>query len=162
MPFMSGGSTRAALIALGGLVVAGCGGDDDSLYTDAGTYNCAAETRDEEFVAGMEKTGTNGVTFTLVSSTPAPPSRGDNVWVIDLDEAGTPTVDATMAVTPFMPDHRHGTPIIPVVTPDTGTPGRYDVEPVNLWMPGLWEITVDATPQGGVKDTVVFRFCITG
>lgn len=138
-----------------------CGGEDDDLYTDAGTYNCAAETRAEAFLAGMTKTGAGGVEVTLTSAAPAPPARGDNTWSLSIQYQGAPAADAAVTVTPFMPDHRHGSPITPVVTP-SATAGDYDVTPVNLWMPGLWEITVGATPTGGTQDSVVFRFCITG
>jgi hypothetical protein len=33
-----------------------------------------------------------------------------------------------------------------------------------MWMPGLWETTIEATPAGGTAPTdtdfVVFRFCL--
>jgi hypothetical protein len=133
-----------------------CGGDDD-----AAEFNCETETRDEAFTAGMEKTGTGGRRFVLESSSPAPPARDDNTWEITIEQAGAPYVGA-VEVTPFMPDHRHGTPIEAVVTPVESTPGRYRATPVNLWMPGLWEITVEAQPTETERDSVVFRFCITG
>jgi hypothetical protein len=139
----------------------GCG--DDGAQPDAG-YNCELETRDDEYTAGMEKTGAGGMTFRLVSSDPAPPSRYDNTWVIEiLDDTGAPLDGATVEVTPFMPDHGHGTGIAAVVTEDPDVDGRYLVEPVNLFMPGLWEITIEATPAGGTaadRDEAVFSFCI--
>lgn len=133
------------------------GGDDGTA-----TYNCEAETRDEQFLAGMQKVGAGGVTVTLTSATPAPPGRDDNAWTIDVTMGGQPVVGATVKVKPFMPDHQHGTSVQVVVTPDGATPGRYTLSPINLWMPGLWEITIDVTPAGGTRDSVVFRFCITG
>jgi hypothetical protein len=135
--------------------------DDASMYTDAGTYNCMVEDRDDTFWAGMTKSGAGGVEVTLVSSTPAPPIRGDNSWTLAIRRDGEPVVGAAVEITPFMPDHRHGTPISPVVTPGDSA-GQYQAAPVNLWMPGLWEITVATTPSGGAEDSVVFRFCITG
>lgn len=137
---------------------AACAGDDGDHGT---TYNCEAEDRDEVFTAGMQKTGAGGMTFTLVSSTPAPPGRDDNTWIIDVATGGAPFA-GPVVVTPFMPDHNHGTPIEAVVTPVAGTPGRYEAAPVNLWMPGLWEITVEAQPTATTRDSAVFRFCITG
>ena len=38
-------------------------------------------------------------------------------------------------------------------------PGQYELAPVNLWMPGLWETTISASSATGT-DSVVFRFCI--
>ena len=138
-----------------------CG--DDAALPDAG-YNCEIEERDDEYVAGMEKVGAEGMTFRLVSSDPAPPSRYDNTWVIEIEDAtGAPLDDADVEVVPFMPDHGHGTGIPAVITPDPDVDGRYDVVPVNLFMPGLWEVTIRATPAGGTaadRDSAVFTFCI--
>lgn len=131
---------------------------------DAG-FDCEVEQRDDVFVAGMEKTGTTGMTFRLVSSDPAPPARNDNAWVIEIeDAAGAPLEAADVEVTPFMPDHGHGTGIPAIVTPSSDVAGRYDVDPVNLFMPALWDITIRATPAGGTaadRDQGVYRFCIS-
>ena len=157
-------SLRAlALVAGAGLNLAGpaCGNNDHAV-ADA-VANCVNDPRGEAFVVGLTKTGKdNRLTFALREATPAPPSRGDNVWLVDISQGGTPLVGATVAVKPFMPDHRHGSAIDTVVTPDTTVPGRYQLAPVNLWMPGIWEITVTATPAGGTKDLAIFSFCISG
>jgi hypothetical protein len=128
--------------------------------TPDAAYDCATETRADTFSAGMMKVGSQGqLTFKLMSSTPAPPSRGDNTWQIDVvDAQGQPVAGAAVTVTPFMPDHNHGTQIKAVVTEPT--PGHYSAAPVNLWMPGLWQVTVKATPAGGAADAAVFSFCI--
>ncbi|MEZ4368442.1 MAG: FixH family protein [Kofleriaceae bacterium] len=147
-----------SLLGILALGVAACGGGDAD-DPDAG-YNCDNDPRDEAFVAGLEKVGAGGTTFRLVSSDPAPPARGDNAWVLEVETGGAPMAGATVDVTPFMPDHQHGSPVAVEVTP-TGTDGRYDAAPLNFWMPGLWEITVEAAPAGGgATDDVVFRFCI--
>ena len=131
---------------------------------DDGTYNCATETRADTFVVGLEKPGEAGkLDFKLLEATPAPPARGDNTWKVQVNSmaagvAGNPVGGATMTVTPFMPDHAHGTPIQVIVTPMTTT-GDYQLSPVNMWMPGLWETTMQVQ-AGGVSDTVVYRFCI--
>ena len=149
----------AAVLALALAPVVACGGDDAD---GSATYNCEAETRDEQFLAGMQKLGAGGTMVSLTSALPAPPGRDDNTWEIDVSREGAPLSGATIKVTPFMPDHRHGTAVPVVVTPDPDVPGRYELSPINLWMPGLWEITVAITPAGGTRDSVVFRFCITG
>ncbi len=146
------------LVSIAGLAALGaCAGDDGG----STVINCEVEDRDEAFLAGMQKVGAGGTTFTLTSSTPAPPGRDDNTWVVDIATGAGP-FDGAVEVTPFMPDHRHGTPIVAIVAPVAGTPGRYSAAPINLWMPGLWEITVAATATGGSADAVVFRFCIPG
>jgi hypothetical protein len=142
------------------LLVASACGDHSGSHADAG-YDCTIEDRDDTYVAGLEKAGEVGtLTFRLLSATPAPPARGDNSWMVEIVDGGGPVSGATVDVTPFMPDHRHGTPIDAVVT-DQGS-GQYQVTPVNLWMPGLWETTIEATPSGGALDRVVYRFCIPG
>ncbi|RMH38624.1 MAG: hypothetical protein D6689_19025 [Deltaproteobacteria bacterium] len=142
------------------VVVAACGGDDGDHHGGAdGAVDCAQETRADAFAPGMVKMGDNGTAVRLVEADPAPPARFDNAWVLAVEDAsGAPRDDAQVAVTPWMPDHGHGTPIEAVVTP-RGSDGLYDVAPINLWMPGLWEIRIDATVDG-VDDRVVFAFCI--
>jgi hypothetical protein len=138
--------------------LAACGHDDPG---DGTSYNCAQETRDEEFVMGLTKAGAESrLEFKLVSSDPAPPSRGDNRWIVQLSTMAapvTPVSGASMTVTPFMPDHQHGSGETVIVKPMTEA-GQYELDPVNLWMPGLWEITMRVT--GATEDRVVFRFCL--
>lgn len=141
-------------------VVLGLGACDDEDHNGE-SYNCAAETRDDEFVVGLSKPGESGrLEFKLMSSDPAPPSRGDNTWVLQLTTMAapaTPVTGAPMSVTPFMPDHEHGSGKTVTVTPTT-EPGQYKLVPVNLWMPGLWEVTVQVS--GADSDRAVFRFCL--
>ena len=151
-------STITALTALA--AVAACGGKTTTNDLPDAGYDCTVETRADMFSAGMMKVGSQGkLTFKLMSSTPAPPSRGDNTWQVDIvDGGGAAVTGAAVVVTPFMPDHNHGTGIKAVVTEPSA--GHYQVTPVNLWMPGLWQVTVRATPSGGTADAAVFSFCI--
>ena len=59
-----------------------------------------------------------------------------------------------------MPDHGHGASKEAIVTP-SGTDGMYDVDPVNLWMPGFWEVRFNVM-AAGASDRIVFAFCIEG
>jgi hypothetical protein len=141
-----------------------CGADDGSMGDDDETVNCATETRDDTFVVGIEKVGEQGkLNFKILSADPAPPARNDNAWVVQINAMtsgviGAPVTDATMSVTPFMPDHQHGAGKTVIITnlPDAG---QYNLSPINLWMPGLWETTINATSASG-NDQVTFRFCI--
>ncbi|MDQ3333949.1 MAG: FixH family protein [Myxococcota bacterium] len=149
-------STMRIVTALS-LFAAACssGGHGD----DEQPVNCAEEMRDEDFVAGMQKTGTSGkLVFTLVQATPAPPARFDNTWVVQLTSAGAaaPVTGATMVVTPHMPDHTH----TPISDQGQAMPeaGKYQA-PVNFWMPGLWQTTIQAT-AGTDTDKAVFVFCV--
>jgi len=144
------------------VLAAACGGGEST--PDAEVVNCATETRDDTFVVGLEKAGDAGMLdYKLISADPAPPARNDNTWVIQINAmsggvVGAPVTGATVGVTPFMPDHQHGAGKSVVITP-LANPGQYQLAPINMWMPGLWETTIDATSASG-NDTVVFRFCI--
>jgi hypothetical protein len=130
---------------------------------DAGNA-CLGETRADTFATNLDKPGTLGkLDFVLVSGEPAPPSRGDNTWIIAVNTlnagvVGTPVDNAVMTALPFMPDHGHGT-AIKVNISSAAMPGQYQLAPINMWMPGYWETTVHAS-SGGASDYAVFKFCI--
>lgn len=146
-------------IALALTLFAAACSSDGSKGDDGESYNCAAETRDDTYVAGITKPGQNNkVSFKIVDAMPAPPARGDNVWTLELKTVGgTPIQGAAMIVTPFMPDHQHGTPTDVVIEP-MQLEGQYKLSPVNMWMPGLWETTIQV--NGADADKAVFKFCI--
>lgn len=121
--------------------------------------DCAAETRDDAFAIGLNKSGSL-IQASFVSANPAPPIKGDNTWVIEFDDLqGEPLSGATVTALPMMPDHGHGTAVNAVVTA-LEQPGRFEITPVNLFMTGYWEITLDVTLAGGEVDSVVFGFCV--
>jgi hypothetical protein len=133
------------------------GGGEDGANGGATT---ACGGQGETFSVNMTKMGNLGeVSFTLVSSEPAPPQRFTNVWIVELkDSGGAPLLGATLEVFPNMPAHDHGSPE-PVVVRELGD-GRYELNPVNLFMRGLWETTIDATMSDGTTDSAMFAFCI--
>ena len=142
--------------------ITACGGGG-VVDTDSATYNCATETRADTFVVGLDKRGAaTALDFKLVQADPAPPARNDNTWQLQISAmsggvVGNTVAGASLTVTPFMPDHQHGTPIQVGITDKGG--GMYQLSPVNMWMPGLWETTIQATSASG-SDQAVFRFCI--
>src|SRR5439155_10563513 len=71
---------RALLLCL----LAACGvnkGDDGVIET---MHNCVVDTRGEAYVPGLDHPEASA-DFKLVSSNPAPPSRGDNTWVLQIN-----------------------------------------------------------------------------
>lgn len=149
---------RAALV-LALVPAAAC---SDDVPPDDTTYNCDADDRDEPFAVGLERMGPGGTLFTIVSADPVQPRRGNNFWQIRVMRSGAPVTDAAaLKVTPFMPDHGHSPSVRATWTPRTEA-GHYDVGPINLWMPGVWELTFEDTPAGMPRDSVLFTFCITG
>lgn len=159
---------RAIVLALGlTAATAACAGHGGTTAdADNGTYNCATETRADTFVVGLEKKGAqSAVDFKLMTATPSPPVRGDNAWVVQVNQmaggvVGAPMTGATLTVTPYMPDHQHSTPKDVVVTAMGA--GQYKLSPVNMWMPGLWQTTIQVAPAagGGAGDSAVYSFCI--
>ena len=130
--------------------------------TDSGTFGCDTDPRATSYAANLKKVGIGRTfQFELVSSIPAPPVRGNNAWTLRvLDMAGNPVQGATItSVNPTMPDHRHGTSIVATVTPNAD--GTITVSPLNLFMPGIWQVELQAT-AGTATDTVDFDFCIDG
>ncbi|HEY1547476.1 MAG TPA: FixH family protein [Kofleriaceae bacterium] len=155
-------------LVVGFVALVGCHSDSSSgpdAY--ALTYDCADDPRSETYTVGFEKMGVNGlIDVKLQSASPAPPARGNNTWTIELSSMSNGVVGAPMdgmsadiAVTPYMPDHGHGTPILVEVAPVDGQPGTYSLDPLNLWMPGMWQNTI-AVNLGSASDKVVYDFCL--
>ncbi len=150
------------------LVGSSCGGDGGGGAGAAGTagaggsnvVGCLTDMRAMTYAANMELPSKEArLKLVLVSSDPAPPTKGNNNWMLKvLDAAGAPVMGATLDVKPFMPDHGHGTSIVPTITP---AGDAYKVDNVNLFMAGLWQVTI--TVSAGMKsDFGVFSFCIPG
>jgi len=153
------------LVAVLPAVALGCGGSGNAgPDADITTYDCAADTRAQTYVAGLEVKGESGkLDFKLMDADPAPPARGNNTWTLQIDAmsnnvVGSGVAGATMVATPFMPDHGHGTPIKVEITDQGG--GMYQLTPVNLWMPGYWETTLTVTTSSAGADTAVYKFCL--
>ena len=146
------------------LGLAACGTNSPADDDGSGEVDCSAIQGTDTFTVGLKHDGASGnIEFKMMSADPAPPARGDNTWVVQLNQmasgvVGNPMDGATLTVTPFMPAHQHGTPVEVVITP-AGQPGQYQLSPVNLWMPSVWETTISAT-SGSTTDHAVYRFCI--
>ena len=145
------------------LTLAACGpGAVMTTPDDAASTTCGTDTRGELYAPGMTQTGKDHLlTVKLLTSTPGPPIKGNNNWVITVtDTTGAPVDGLAIKVIPFMPDHGHGTPILVGVTPMGN--GTYDLNPVNLFMAGLWQVSINMTTTDMHVDQSVFSFCIEG
>lgn len=137
------------------------GDDEHSEHADGdtGSADCSTDDRADDYAVGLSKTG-ESLTVTFVSADPAPPAIDDNSWIVSVTDGEGAAVDnATIVVTPWMPSHGHGSAVEAVVT-ELDTPGEYELDPVNLHMLGLWEVTLDISAEGGVEDSLSFGFCI--
>jgi hypothetical protein len=152
-----------ALAAALAATAAGCS-SSPAAPTDAGTDDGGGivgcdDQRAQNYAPNMSVAGQAGIfTFVLVSSTPAPPANETNVFVLRiLDASGQPVTDATFPnINPRM--RTHGTA---KVTATSNGDGTYTLQPVYLFMAGLWEIDITAQ-SGSATDSAAFFFCIAG
>lgn len=152
----------ASLIVAGACVTA-CGSDDGSSTSGTsgttGQTACAQDARKDIYTAGLSKQG-GSISVKLVDSTPSPPAKLMNQLDVIVTDGGKPIDNATITVTPWMPDHAHGSAVVPIVTAKGG--GQYHIEKIYYPMPGLWQLTLTITAPGAAPQDVVFKFCLEG
>lgn len=134
--------------------------------------DCSAETRATPYTPGMKETSiAGGWVVKLLNNTFAvngkalvqAPAKGSDTWTIEVDDAasGQPADGVVTGISPWMPDHRHGT--TPVMVSAAGA-GTYTLAPLYLYMSGYWEITVNLTGTssagGATTDSAMFPICI--
>lgn len=79
-------------------------------------------------------------------------------WTVHIETPEGQAVDgATVTVHGGMPEHNHGLPTAPVVTPEGS--GNYRVEGMKFQMPGWWTVTVDVA-AGGRQDSATFNLLL--
>lgn len=147
----------------------GTSADAGAAEPDAGTEAPdAGHARDAGVVADAGTAGADAGTMVTLNSTgltvsmgiqPNPPIRGRNAMtlLVKRRSSGAALTGATVAVTPWMPAHGHGSTSRPVVT--EATDGRYDVANVVLQMAGSWELKVAITDNGRAE-TVTFNVSV--
>ena len=139
-----------------------CGADDKTNDGDLGdsAIGCLNDPRAQIYTANLQQKGYgNLLTFVLKEGDPAPPAKGANTWTVKLlDGDGNVVTGGTILATPYMPDHGHGTAVAPETMPSGDS---YTITPLYLFMPGLWQITLQATTPAA-NDSAVFNFCIPG
>jgi nitrate/TMAO reductase-like tetraheme cytochrome c subunit len=119
----------------------------------------------ELYVPGIEKAGKAGqARFSIVSASPEPPGLGENVWIVEVRDAeGAPLTQLQIDAGTWMPQHVHGSPIFG--KSEHQGQGRYRVSPIQLFMSGLWEVTLAATGKAAdgsaIDDAAVFRFWVS-
>jgi hypothetical protein len=119
----------------------------------------------ETYTAGMSHDGDLGVLeFVLVDTDPTPPDKGENSFRIQINDlaSGVGVDGASVIITPFMPEHGHGTSPEYFETAPAGEAGQYQSDVIDLFMAGLWEINFSADQGGVTLDLSTFRFCLEG
>ncbi len=121
---------------------------------------CERDGRKDIYTAGLAKQNA-GVRVAVVEANPSPPRKGANTMTLEVtDASGKPLDGASVVVTPWMPDHAHGSALAPLAT-SVGA-GRYAVSKLYFPMAGLWQITVSVQPPGLATEDVTFNFCFDG
>ena len=142
----------------------GAGGQSSTASTGTPTEAaCAKDPRVVPYAVGVEAKATDGaLSVRFLDASPAPPAKGYNTWTVQvLDGKGAPVNGATIVTKGFMPDHNHGTSTTPQVTAK-GQDGTYEISPLILFMPGVWQITFTVTAAGGMADSAMVTFCADG
>lgn len=132
-------------------------GDARDAAEDAPEAFCARDPRVQAYAAGVELRGM-AVVARRESVAPAGAARALYTWTVALrTDAGPVPDDATLTVALRMPDHGHGGRRPPTVRPLGG--GRFELVGLDLYMEGVWTVTLRVTANGAM-DQVVFGVCI--
>lgn len=139
------------------------GGDSETLR-DSGSTSAEAPcgNRGQDLVGLVvtsESDGGGELTMSFVEGEPAVPVVGNNSWLFRLEVDGRALSDvaADITVTPFMPDHGHGTPTLVRISEEEK--GNYRFEPVHTRMAGYWEIFVDIETES-IATKLSFGVCV--
>ena len=141
----------------------------DGTATRSSNLSCASDARVSAFAPNLEKATQRGAfKVQILSAAPDPPAKGLNSLVVRvLAPSGTPARSAALALhrendspDPSMPDHGHGSLTNAAVVRRSN--GDFAVEPLDLFMPGVWRVGFDVSAPGENRDTVFFFFCIPG
>lgn len=167
------GQKSGGLCLLAALGAIGCGSTSavppPTPEDDADFVSCAAETRATPYTAGMSETSIAGSwTVKLLKNTyvlngkslSEAPAKGTDTWTIEIDDAsGQPTDSVLNGVSPWMPDHQHGTTAVNGVGIGAG---KYTL-PIYFYMAGYWEVTINlssAGDAGSAMDSAMFPICV--
>ncbi len=144
------------LVALPLLLLAACEEDRDPVGDNA----CGIPT--DRYGPGMTVMSEGGNwDVSLLSSTPAPPDKGNNVWTVEITAEGEPVQGLDVRFESLMPEHGHGnTP--PYVGADETEPGVYVSDAFDLFMSGVWVVRIHGAQDGVDVDAAEFAFCIEG
>lgn len=147
--------------AVAALALFGCETETGEETTEPVSVCDNSSSEHEDIIAGLTKEGTNAIVqVRYVASTPAPPAEDDNRWTVQLlDMTGAPLTDGAITdVKPWMPDHGHGTMVVPTMS-DMDADGMVEIGAIDFRMPGVWTLTFTVETAGQI-DTATFGLCI--
>lgn len=142
------------LVTLGGFALSACSGGHPEKESAAPPCGGRGDDLTSLELASGE------LWLRVLDTSPAPPGVGDNEWLVFMSDAADAPVTGlarSMHVTPFMPEHGHGTPVAVGVT--EAAAGEYRLLPVNTFMPGLWHIRLSVS-QSEEPELFEFSVCV--
>jgi len=151
-------SWRCGALLVSALLACACS-DQTSHHQPASGVSQECTGDFDAFAPGMTKLAEPGqVMVELSDADPSPPVvRRDNIWWLKLTDAeGSPLTGAQVVASPYMPKHQHGSAEVLV---EEQAEGQYQLSPIELIMPGVWEVPVTIT-AAGEESEALFRFCI--
>jgi hypothetical protein len=149
----------------GGSSVASAVGPDGQTLTQT-SVSCQDDPRVATYHPPMETQGELGIlSFRFPELDPSPPAKGSNTFHLQISDASGAPITGDLGVNLLMPDHGHGTSVVPSVSFDAST-NEYTVTPLYLFMAGVWRIQFDAyagsQSDGAALDRATVYFCIEG
>jgi hypothetical protein len=130
---------------------------------DGGMYPAApCPESTPEFRINLEAEGEDGkVVARLLDADNIPPRQFQNDWTIEFNTPGGEPIEDLELVdaTPFMPVHGHDGVYPPEVTL-LDEPGQFQVDNLNLWMIGPWEVRLRVESESAGDDYIVFHVCV--
>lgn len=118
---------------------------------------CARDPRVQANAAVVERSGVT-IRARREAAAPEGSARALYTWTVALrTDAGPVPDDATLSVSLRMPDHGHGARRPPTVRPLGG--GRFALADLDLYMEGVWTVTLRVTANGATEQ-IVFGVCI--
>ena len=115
------------------------------------------------FGLGSRADSRNGrVQAALLAASALPPVRFLNDWTVSLElPEGGSLDDATVrSVSAYMPHHGHYGKPAPIVTQRADRPDAFEIDALNLFMRGGWQVQLTVSSPSAGEDQLVFEVCV--
>ena len=146
-----------ALAPVLALLIGGCAGAGAAVQMPA--QPGITVTRPAQLDTGTAQTSADGLYRIRYTADEEPVTINTlHTWTVHIETADGAAVDgAEVAVDGGMPEHNHGLPTKPLVTP--AGDGNYRVEGLKFQMPGWWTVTVTVAAEGR-QDSATFNLLL--
>jgi hypothetical protein len=115
------------------------------------------------FALGRAAESRNGrIGAALLQASQLPPARFLNDWKVSFDDAHGGSLDdaAVRDARAYMPLHGHYGKPDPSVTQHADQPAVFDIDALNLFMRGQWQVQLTVASPSAGEDVLVFEVCV--